>query len=54
MKMSETYRMTVTGATIESEPEIVTKSKNEPLYVIVTKRRNEPVREIVTRNTNES
>jgi hypothetical protein len=42
MKMSETYRMTVTGATIESEPEIVTKSKNEP------------VREIVTRNTNES
>ena len=26
----ETYRMTVTGATIESEPEIVTKSKNEP------------------------
>ena len=42
MKMSETYRMTVTGATIESqwmtvtlatiesEPEIVTKSKNEP------------------------
>ena len=27
---SETYRMTVTGATIESEPEIVTKSKNEP------------------------
>ena len=26
----ETYRMTVTGATIESEREIVTKSKNEP------------------------